>query len=208
MMSNYRNRRQATGGLAGTIFIVGLILAFAFGFNLSIFFAALAFTALVGALGSGNSKQAYGGFHGFLWLMVLALFFATGNWIWFLVGVILSSMLGSLTRPILGWLSSMGLFAAAPDQQQPYYQPSQTSRVPQTPYYQPSQPPEPPQQPTEPAYQPYEQGYKAPASSSPAVQPESDQEGEGQYQYPSPSTSYEQPQAQYPEPMPPRQQQQ
>jgi hypothetical protein len=33
--------------------------------------------------------------------MVLALFFITGSWIWFLVGAGISAILGALMRPLL-----------------------------------------------------------------------------------------------------------
>lgn len=174
------NRNSTTSGIASGIFLIGLALAFVFGgFDLRIFFVALAFSTLVGSMGSRNPHSIYGGFQGFLWLMALAIFFMTGSWIVFLLAAGVSAILGTLIRPIIAGLASTAFFAR-PQQQQQYYQP-------------PSQP-----QP----YQSYQEGYRPP---EPAV--ETYQEGGQQYPYPSqPSQEYEQPQAQYPQQMPPPQQ--
>ena len=181
-----RNNRSVFGGISGGIVLIGLALAFALGgFNLPIFFVALAFASLVGSLGSGNPHGLYGGIQGFFWLLILALFFATGfNWIWFLVGAGISAILGALARPIIANLGGLALFGMTRPQQQP-----------QQPYYQPPQQPYTPQQP---AYQPYQEGYH---------QPETYQEGGQLHQYPQTpqqSQQYEQPQAQYPQEMPPQ----
>lgn len=181
------NRNSIANGLSGGIVILGLALAFAFGgFNLTIFFIALAIATLVSSLGSLNPHRVYGSLQGFFWLLILAVFFATDNWIWFLVGAGISTIMGALFKPIIAGLIGMGLFGMAstanqPQQQpqQPYYQPPQS---PQQPYYQPTQPS-------------YEQGYR-PAQS------ETYQEGGKQYRS---SDGYEQPQAQYPQEMPPQQ---
>lgn len=182
--------RSITGGLSGAIVLLGLVLAFAFGgFNLVIFFIALAFAVFVGSFGSGNPRGVYGGLIGAMWMIMLALFFATGSWLWFLVGAALSAILSTLMRPLIAFLLGLGIFglAAANQQQaqQPYYQP--------TPYQQPYQPPA----------RPYQQGYQ------PTPQAEAYQEGGQQYQYPGqqplPPQQYEQPQSQYSQEMPPQQ---
>jgi len=180
MMYN-NNRRSITSGLSGAIVLLGLILAFAFGsFNLAIFFVALAFAILVGTFGRNNVNAIYGGIIGAMWMLILALFFATNQywdqaWLLFLVGALLSSILGTLRRPIIAAIIGTGILGATSTQQ------------PQQPY----QPYTPPQ-----AYQPQ--------------QPQTYQEGGQQYPYPpyssTPPTQHEQqPQAYYPEQMPPKQ---
>ncbi len=179
------NRGSATGGIAGGIVLIGLALAFAFGgFNLPIFFVALAFAALVGSMSSRNPQGIYGGIQGFFWLIALALFFVTGSWIVFLLAAGISAILGTLARPIIARLASTAFFGMTqqPPQQQYYQQPQQ-----------PYQPPQP---------APYQESYRAP-------QAETYQEGGQPYPYPpehQPSQQYEQPQAQYPQQMPPPQQ--
>jgi hypothetical protein len=176
-------RRSAFGGLAGVIMLVGFFLSFAFGgFNLAIFFLALAIAIFLGSLSTGSPRSVYGTLYGSLWLFILALFFATGSWIWFVIGGIFCCVMGSLTRPILaslGYVSTCGTARVANRQPQQYYQPSEQAY----------QPPETP-------YRSYEQGYRP-------LQPETNQEG-SQQQYP-PAEQYEEPQAQYPQPMPPQQ---
>ncbi len=184
--------RSVTSGISGAIVLIGLALAFAFGgFNLSIFFVALAFASLIGSFGSLNPRNAYGGIQGFVWLLGLALCFAIGFWPWILVVAAISVLMGALIRPIIAALVGMGIFRLAssmanrqPPQQ--YYQPP-----PQQPYEPYQQGYQPPQQP----YEPYQQGYQPPPSVY--------QEGGQQYPYPQ---QYEQPQAQYPQEMPPQQQ--
>ncbi len=177
--NRYRNPlRAATGG----IFFIGLAIAFALGNQLggdwfiAIFFITLACTSFIGSL-NFNRRGVYSGSYGFIWLLAIALFFITGSWLWFLVAIGVSAVLGSLWRPMM-----RGSFSP----QQPYYQ-------------------QPPYQPTNeqpPSYQSYEQGYQPPAQRPPAAY----QEGE-QYPYPqAQETQYEQPQVQYPQEMPPPQQ--
>jgi hypothetical protein len=176
----WNNRSSATGGIAGGIVLIGLALAFLVGggFNLPIFFIALAFASLIGSMSSGNPQGIYGGIQGAFWLLTLAVFFITGSWIVFLIAAGISAILGTLARPIMAGLGSLAFFGAK--QQQPPQQ-----------YYQP------PQQP----YQSYQEGYQPPRP-----QPETYQEGEQHYPYPSqPAQQYEQPQAQYPEQIPPQQ---
>jgi hypothetical protein len=115
-------------------------------------------------------------------MLILALFFITHSWIWFVIGGVLCAVLGSMARPILasmGYVSTCGSTPVANRQPQPYYQPEQAYRPPEAPY------------------QPYEQGYQP-------EQPETYQEGGQQHQYP-PTAQYEEPQAQYPQQMPPQQ---
>lgn len=184
-----RNNSSIFRGIAGGIVLIGLAISFALGgFSLPIFFIALALAALVSSFGSARPLGVYGGIQSFFWLLMLALFFATGfNWIWLLVAAGVSAILGALMRPILAGLGGLAIFGMS--QQQPSYQPQQ-----QPPYYQPSQQPYQPQQPP----QTYQGGY----------QPETYQEGGQQRQYPQTPQSpqpYEQPQAQYPQEMPPQQ---
>lgn len=181
----YRNPvRGITNGLSGAIILIGVVLALTFGsFNLVIFFIALAVAIFVGSLGTLNPRRIYGGLIGAMWMIILALFFATGFWQLFIVGAALSVLLGAIGRPLIGLLVGMGIFGLASSMQQPqqtYYQP------PQQPYYQPPQP--------------YQQGYQ------PTPQVESYQEGNQHYQYPQQQPSqYEQPQAQYQQELPPQQ---
>jgi energy-coupling factor transporter transmembrane protein EcfT len=195
-MMPYRRRRSASGGLTAAIVLIGLFLSFVFGFNIITFFVFLAIAIFVGSLGTLNPRRIYGGLIGAMWMIILALFFATHFWPLFLLGAILSALMGSLARPIIAALLGLGLFNMFNNQQQqpPYYQPPQQSYTPpgsQQPYYQP------PQQP----YQPYEQGYQAPTPPAGSYQ-----EGGQQYPYPPQSAQdYEQPQAQYPQQMPPQQ---
>ena len=183
----WNNRSSATGGIAGGIVLIGLALAFLIGggFNLPIFFVALAFASLIGSMSSRNPQGIYGGIQGFFWLLALAVFFITNSWIVFLLAAGISAILGTMARPIMAGLGSMAFFGMtqqAPPQQ--YYQPAQQ------PYQAPPQP-----------YQSYQEGYQPPVP-----QPETYQEGGQPYPYPSqPAQQYEQPQAQYPPQMPPPQ---
>ena len=131
----YRNPlRAATGG----IFFLGLALAIVISnqyggdWFIAIFFITLACTSFIGSL-NFNRRGFYSGSYGFVWLLAIALFFITNSWVWFLVAIGVTAILGSLWQPMM-----RGGFAS----RQPYYQ---------QPYQQP------------PAYQPYEQGYQPPA---------------------------------------------
>jgi hypothetical protein len=172
------NRSSVTGGIASGIVLIGLALAFLFGgFNLPIFFVALAFASLVGSMSSRSPQGIYGGIQGFFWLIALAIFFITGSWIVFLLAAGISAILGTLARPIIARLGSLAFFGMTQPPPQQYYQP--------------------PQQP----YQSYQEGYQPPSP-----QPEAYQEGGQHYPYPSqPAQQYEEPQAQYPQQMPPQQ---
>ncbi len=137
-------RRSVTGGISGGITLLGIALAIVFGggsFNLVIFFIALAFASLISSLGTLNPRRVYGGLHGFFWMLIVALFFATGSWIWFLVGAAISTILGSLVKPITAALLGLGLFGMA----------SMANQQPQQSPYQQPQP-----------YQPYQEGYQPP----------------------------------------------
>lgn len=182
---SYRNPvRRIAGGISAAIIMIGLILAFLFGgFNLPIFFIALAVAIFVGSLGSLRPDGIYGGLIGAMWMLMLALFFITGSWLWFMVGVVISILLGTLRRPLMAALLGMGIFGLASlmnQQQQPPV------------YYQPPTPTPPP------AYSNYQEGYQNTQQPSTTYQ-----EGEQNYTYPP---TYEQPQAQYPQQMPPQQQ--
>lgn len=195
----YRTPR-ALGGLTAAIILLGLILALTINpFNLPIFFATMAFAILIGSLTSGRPNALYSGIMGGIWMFILAMFFVTHIWIVFLVGVLLSILMGSLKGPIVSRLSGMpNMYNNQPNQ--PFYQPPQQPQQPNQPYYQP------PQQP----YQPYQEGYQPPTPRP----GESYQESGRQYQYPpqqspqyeSPETQYNQPKAQYPQQMPPNNQ--
>jgi hypothetical protein len=72
--------RSIAGGISAAIILIGLVLAFAFGgFNLTIFFIALAVAMLVGSFGSLNLNAVYGALFGFSWLLMLALYFMPGS---------------------------------------------------------------------------------------------------------------------------------
>lgn len=157
--------RAATGG----IFFIGLALAFAlssrFGGDwfIAILFITLACTSFIGSL-NFNRRGAYTGSYGFVWLLAIALFFITNSWLWFLVAIGVTAILGSLWRPMM-----RGGFAP----QQPYYQ-----QTDQPTYQQP------------PNYQPYEQGYQPPAAyqeggmQHPYPQPKEPQYEQPEVQYP------------------------
>lgn len=185
-MGRYNRYRNPMGGLAGGFFILALFLAFLFsgsfggaGF-LVLLFAGLAFASLFGSLSSMNRQGIYGGLHGFVWMLGLALCFWIGFWPWILLPIAISAILGSLFNPIMMGLAGAGFLAASQmqQQQQPGYQ--------QQPY----------QQQYPPQGQSYQQGYQGMPPQSQA----SYQEGGQQYTYTQePKQQYEQPQVQYPE---------
>ena len=143
---HYRKPYQnPLGGLAGGIFIIALALAIflgGIGWNvfLPILFVGLAFASLLGAFSSYNHKTAYGGLHGFVWLLGLALCFAIGFWPWILLPVGVSMMLGALAAPVIGGLNR-GLPPTYPPYQAPYQpgQPYQPDRLYQQGYQPPQQ---------------------------------------------------------------------
>lgn len=124
-------------------------------------------------------RRLFSGLYSILWLVIIIIFFATGShfWVLFLIGALLSAVLGIVIRLVMAGIIGAGIFGAASmmsnqQQQQPYQ-----------PYQQP--------------YQPYQQGYQPP--------PVTYQEGGQQYPNQPPQPQYEQPQAQYPQEMPPQQ---
>lgn len=122
------NKRTITGGISSVIILIGLALAFVFGgFNLPIFFIALAFAILIGSLGSSDPNNVYGGIHGFFWMLILSLFFITGSWIWFLGGAGISVLLAIMMCPILGALAGVKILGMTPVTSAPrhYYEPPQ-----------------------------------------------------------------------------------
>lgn len=182
--------RGITNALAGVLALVAIGLAFLLGgggFNLPIFFFVMAFVVIVSSLGSLRPRTIYGSLYGAAWMIMLALFFLTGSWLWFLAGAIISIILSMLMRPLMAALLGLGLFAA--------FSATQPGQPPQP--YQPYQPPY--QQPYQQPYQSYQQGYQPPQQSG------TYQEGGQQYQYPPQQPNYEQPQTQYPQEMPPQQ---
>jgi hypothetical protein len=196
----YRRRyRGPLSGLAGGIFLIGLALAFFLqsqfggGWFLPIFFIGLGFSILIGSIGSLNPRGVYGGLYGFFWMLILALFFITGSWIWFLVGAGISAILGALARPLMAGLLGAGIFAATQPGQQQYQQP-------------PYQQPYPPYQQGQETSQPYQQGYQP---TQPPPIPGTYEEGGQQHQYPQqgqPKQQHDAPETQYPQQMPPQQQ--
>jgi hypothetical protein len=182
-MRRYNRYRNPLGGLAGGLFILALFFAFllhgAFGGAgfLVLLFIGLAFASLFGSISSMNRQGIYGGLHGFVWMLGLALCFWVGFWPWILLPVAISAILGSLFNPIMAGLGGAA-FLAGSQMQQPGSQ--------QQPY----------QQQYPPQGQPYQQGYQG----APPQQQENYQEGGQQHAYtPEPKQQYEQPQAQYPE---------
>jgi len=131
-------RRNTMGGLAGGVFLIGLALAFylqhQFGgqWFLPVFFVALGFCILFGSASTYNPSGVMGGLTGFFWMLVLAAFFLTGSWLWFLVGAGISAILGSMWGPM---------------RRNRYFM----YRQPQPPFQQPYQP-----------YQSYQDGYQPP----------------------------------------------
>lgn len=139
-------------------------------------------------------RRAFSGLYTILWLVIVVIFIATGGhfWILFLIGVVLSAVLGILIRLITAGIIGAGIFGAASmmsnqQQQQPPYQPYQ-----------------PPYQPYQPPYQPYQQGYQPPPQQPPGYQGAGQQYPYQPPQQPQPP-QYEQPQVQYPQEMPPQQ---
>lgn len=178
MCRNYRYQNPLRG-LAGAFVIIALIIAFAFSHVnfLAILFVGLAFASLFGSISTAQRTGVYGGMHGFIWLLGLALCFTIGFWPWILLPVVVSTLLGSFYRPIMGGLAGNSFLGAAqmqpPNAQQPY--------PPQ------EQQPYPPQE--QPVYQPYQQGYQGPQVPPQPI-----------YQAgPEPKQQFEQPQVQYPE---------
>jgi|SRR6266487_2339610 len=123
-------------------------------------------------------RSLFSGLYSILWLVIIIIFFATGGhfWVLFLIGALLSAVLGIVIRLIMAGIIGAGIFGAA----------SMMSNQQQQPPYQPYQQPD----------QPYQQGYQPPATY---------QEGGQQYPSQPPQPQYEQPQAQYPQELPPQQ---
>ncbi|GAC1360251.1 MAG: hypothetical protein NVS2B12_09260 [Ktedonobacteraceae bacterium] len=184
-----RARRSSTGGLTAAIILIGLVFAFSFhGFNLPIFFVALALAIFVGSIGTLNPRRIYGGIIGAMWMLILALYFITHLWVLFLVGAAISVLLGTFLRAIVAWIIASGVFGLSaqttPPQPQQYYTPASA-----------------PPQPLRPE-QTYQQGYQP---SPIPQQPETYKEGDRQYYYPPQSSEqYERPQTQYPQQLPPQ----
>src|SRR6266852_4895585 len=122
-------------------------------------------------------RRLFSGLYSILWLVIIIIFFATGShfWVLFLIGALLSAVLGIVIRLVMAGIIGAGIFGAA----------SMMSNRQQQPPYQPHQQP----------YQPYQQGYQPPPPQPPPV---TYQEGGQQYPSQPPQPQYEQPQAQYP----------
>ena len=157
--------RNAIGGVAAGIFIIGLAVAISLGaisghWFLPIFFGGLAFASLIGAFSSYDHKAAYGGLQGFVWFLGLALCFVIGFWPWILLPLGFSVILGALAAPIMSGMRST-VFPPANQQYPPPYQPYQP-----LPPYQPAQP----IQPYQPAEQPLQQAPVTSQEGEPPVQ--------------------------------------
>jgi hypothetical protein len=193
----FQNRmyRRANGNplnaICGAIVLLALALAFAVShatagiFFLPILFFGLAICTLFRGLFGGSQRVAYGAFYGFFWLIILALFFMTSWWEWFLVGAALSIILSALARPIMGTLVGMG-FSNTFANNQP--QPTPPYQSPEATPYQPGQ---------------YQEGYQPPQQAG------SYQEGDSfhtpQESQPHEQRPYEQPTTEYPQELPPQQ---
>ncbi len=191
-------RSKSMEKLSGGVFMIGLALAFVLSSQsgghlfLPVLFFTLGATSLLATLASGNSQKMYSGFHGMVWMIIMALFFLTGLWIWFLVGAGISAILGALGSMITAGLASAGILAS--EQRQPVYQP------PTQPYVPTNDPPQPYQSPEQP-YPQYQEGYNY-------------QEEKGEHQHHTPKQlrqqphehpAYEQPSVDYPLELPPQQ---
>ncbi len=128
-------------------------------------------------------RRLFSGLYSILWLVIIIIFFATGGhfWVLFLIGALLSAILGIVIRLVMAGIIGAGIFGAA----------SMMSNQQQQPPYQPYQQP----------YQPYQQGYQPPPQQPPVTYQEGGQQYPSQPQQPQ----YEQPQAQYPQELPPQQ---
>ena len=122
-MRRYYRYQNPMRGLAGGIFILFLIFAFLIHGNfLVLLFVGLAFFAFFGSLSTLNHHSIYGGIHGAVWMLGLALCFAIGFWPWILLPVAVTMILGALFRPIVMGMAGSGFLATAPP---PQPQPSQ-----------------------------------------------------------------------------------
>jgi hypothetical protein len=169
----YRAQRRYGNSLRGVgtaLFLVALVIGFSLDHNfdgafLIMLFVGLAFLSLFSSASSLHRHGIYGGLHGFVWCLGLALCFWIGFWPWILLPVAATLLLGSLFNPIMMGLSNSSFLTASPMQQQPYQQPA------------------PPQE--QPSYQPYQEGYQSapppPTYQKPAPKQEYEQP---QVQYP------------------------
>ncbi|HEY0754044.1 MAG TPA: hypothetical protein VGD98_08800 [Ktedonobacteraceae bacterium] len=177
----YARYQNPMRGLAGAVVLLALIIGFAFNGAwggsafLVLLFVGLAFASLFGAFSTGNSNSIYGGMYGFIWMLGLALCFLIGFWPWILLPVVVSIILGTFFRQIMGGLAGAS-FMASPQMQPPYQQSYPPQEQP------PYQQPYPPQE--QPPYQGYQQGYQGP----PAQPHETYQENSQPYEQAQPQT--------------------
>ncbi len=171
----YQRYQNPMRGLAGGLMILALIIAFAVNNVLGgtsflvILFIGLAFASFFGSFSTMHRYGVYGGLHGFIWFLGLALCFIIGFWPWILLPVAVTMILGALYRPIMGGLAGAGFLAAMQMQQPPYPQQQGQPPYPQQAPYPPQQQAPYPQQ-GQPGYQ---QGYQG----NPAQPHEAHQEG-------------------------------
>ena len=119
-----QRQRISVSILASGILFIGLAMAFLFGAGanshlfLPILFTGLAFTTLLGSIGTMSPQGIYGGIQGFFWLLGLAFCFLVGFWPWILMVVGISVILWTLFAPIISRLTGMTIVdsTASPNQ--------------------------------------------------------------------------------------------
>jgi hypothetical protein len=100
-----QRKRISVGILASDLLLMGLALAFLLGAGgsghlfLPILFTGLAFTTLLGSIGTMSPQGIYGGIQGFFWLLGLAFCFLVGFWPWILVVIGISVLLRGMQTP-------------------------------------------------------------------------------------------------------------
>jgi hypothetical protein len=178
--------RQPLAGAAGGIFMLALAGAIYLATQnmgywfLPILCFGLACCALLSSLSSANSQGIYGGIHGFIWLMTLGLALLTGQWLWLLVAMGASLILGALWSPITTGLSNMTQGRPLP----PFYGQSPVPGVPLS--------TAPTTEPGGEEQAPYHQGYRG----------DLPQGGAATAATPPTASPYDQPQMSYPSEQP------
>ena len=175
-MRRYHRYQNPLRSMAGGLFLIALIIGFALngiwaghGF-LVLLFVGLAFLSLFGSISTMQRTGIYGGMHGFIWMLGLALCFAIGFWPWILLPVAATMILGALFRPIMGGLAGSGFMAASQAQQSPYQQPYSPQEQPgnyQQGYQGSSEQPHEAYHETNQAYEPPQMQYPAQRQEQP-----------------------------------------
>lgn len=110
-----QRKRISVGILASGLLLIALAMAFLLGARgsdhlfLPILFTGLAFTTLLGSVGTMSPQGIYGSIQGFFWLLGLAFCFLVGFRPWILVVVSISVILGTLYAPIISGLTGMAI---------------------------------------------------------------------------------------------------